>query len=466
MSSTTNRFLISGLNNENLATEKTLDDLNTFMQSGALTVQTAMSTVSVDNFPSVQAISFDPSNQTGDLSTKINSVNGGFLNGGTAFNVHLSRLNGDVVSTGTGSNTSHTIRAILTDDYLSSVSSAITDVDFNGGSQTDDLNVIINQTSTVDISRDVLDNMDRNIKDCDGQLIQIYSLLANRTPSGLGQKNKANSFAVTLATDEDQLDTNVAQVGGSNIALGNTTASASLPVTMASDQSDINVDLNSINSTYLTGTDKLKMDMVFLGANTIKTGSGDSTSAAGLQRVVLTNDFVSAVTQASYIEESLNYYMSEFEINSMVNLAQDLSVSGDGNTNVYGGFLGGSDIYLDKLQLTLTIDGVVDAETWGSSGGLLTNGMTIAYKTSSVSSQFYLSGAATSIYANRDLIRVFDRLDYHEFGTGATILKFTLVFDKKIKIDDTGDVYISMPPDDYTDSGNVTAMEANLYYWS
>jgi hypothetical protein len=57
----------------------------------------------------------------------------------------------------------------------------------------------------------------------------------------LGQAAMAASVPVVVASDQSNLPANVAQIGGSALALGQAAMAASLPVALASDQSDVGV---------------------------------------------------------------------------------------------------------------------------------------------------------------------------------------------------------------------------------
>jgi len=61
------------------------------------------------------------------------------------------------------------------------------------------------------------------------------------TPLLLGQVTKANSLPVTLASDQGNLPVNVTQIGGAALAFGQSTMAGSIPVALASNQSSIPV---------------------------------------------------------------------------------------------------------------------------------------------------------------------------------------------------------------------------------
>lgn len=86
--------------------------------------------------------------------------------------------------------------------------------------------------------------------------------------------NTGNSDAgtqrVVLASDQPAVAENLTEVGGSAIALGQTTMAASLPVTIASNQTDLKVDLDKVAGT----------------TTSVNTGNSD----AGTQRVVIASD--------------------------------------------------------------------------------------------------------------------------------------------------------------------------------
>jgi hypothetical protein len=70
----------------------------------------------------------------------------------------------------------------------------------------------------------------------------------------LGQKTESASVPVTIASDQSAVSTinNITQVGGSSISLGQKTEANSFPVAIASDQSTIPVTTGGFSGTVLT----------------------------------------------------------------------------------------------------------------------------------------------------------------------------------------------------------------------
>ena len=79
----------------------------------------------------------------------------------------------------------------------------------------------------------------------------------------LGQESKAGSIPVTLATDEDAINTNIQSVSGISLDFGQELMAASLPVVIASDQSSVavtpptgnNATLSTIQEVGIFGND-------------------------------------------------------------------------------------------------------------------------------------------------------------------------------------------------------------------
>jgi hypothetical protein len=112
------------------------------------------------------------------------------------------------------------------------------------------------------------------------------NIQASGTAVALGQTTMASSLPVAIASNQSNVPANIAQVGGASVALGQTTMAASLPVTIASNQSAVSVTLASNNSTMIGVTSPGGTSAVAIAAaatNTvIKSGAGR------LCRVVIT----------------------------------------------------------------------------------------------------------------------------------------------------------------------------------
>lgn len=68
-----------------------------------------------------------------------------------------------------------------------------------------------------------------------------------------GQKASSASVPVVIASDQSELDTNLAKVGDVAISLGQKAKAASLPVTLASDEDALAVTLTQANNSGSTG---------------------------------------------------------------------------------------------------------------------------------------------------------------------------------------------------------------------
>lgn len=126
------------------------------------------------------------------------------------------------------------------------------------------------------------------------------SAMSAKLPATLGQKAKASSLAVTLASDEDTLATSSAQLPSS---LGQTTKAASTSVTLASDQGAITV---SSTLSAASSSDSL----------TITSGSTDtsvSKDTAGYSKigVVLESDKTDTEAQIKWSHDDVTYYAVE-----------------------------------------------------------------------------------------------------------------------------------------------------------
>lgn len=73
----------------------------------------------------------------------------------------------------------------------------------------------------------------------------------NGSAIALGQTTMAASLPVALASNQSNVPENLTQVGGSAIALGQTTMAASLPVALASNQSNIPENLTQVGGSAI-----------------------------------------------------------------------------------------------------------------------------------------------------------------------------------------------------------------------
>ncbi len=103
----------------------------------------------------------------------------------------------------------------------------------------------------------------------------------------LGQTTMTSSIPVTIASDQTDLGVNIDKYGGTSTTLGTKVAASSIPVTMASDQPDIGVNIDKYGGTTTT-----------LGQKTM----------ANSIPVVLASDYVLAVTTGETTTGIVAYY--------------------------------------------------------------------------------------------------------------------------------------------------------------
>lgn len=104
------------------------------------------------------------------------------------------------------------------------------------------------------------------------------------TPITLGQKIMAASLPVTIASDQSNLPVNVAQFGGVNVTIGQQLSAASIPVVISSNQSNLPTNIAQFGGTNVT--------------------IGQQLSAASVP-VVISSDFV-ATRFGVYAEDSIH----------------------------------------------------------------------------------------------------------------------------------------------------------------
>ncbi len=162
--------------------------------------------------------------------------------------------------------------------------------------------------------------------DINGRLIvtqdpSAAALASNITKIGgsslaLGQTTMSASLPVVIASDQSNLPSNVKQINGSTLSLGQTTMSASLPVTMASNQGSISVTSGAPSgSSFNVAT---TVNIAASGSSTIVCKSGLSVSqptkplqftisAPGAVRCLLQFNDNSSITKFASVVTSPGY---------------------------------------------------------------------------------------------------------------------------------------------------------------
>lgn len=173
----------------------------------------------------------------------------------------------------------------------------------------------------------------------------------------MGQQAKASSVPVTLASDQPDIGINLDKVGNSAVTLGQGLMAASIPVAIASNQSDVPINIDKVGNSAVT-----------LGQN-IKASSFPVTIASDQSNV------------PTYIAD--------------ISVAISLTSSG---TNVATGALNGANtvaVYLSSLGTggTIQFEGTVDNSNWFSVQGIPFTGGTPVSSTSAAGQwQFNVAG--------------------------------------------------------------------------
>ena len=496
------KFLTSGVNVENLATETTLTHLSDFLEAGALETTTNI------NFPpsidvTLKDVDFTTT-QTNNMNVTLDDIAGNFKNNDDTLNINIRRINAKASGFfNTGPATDGTLKVVLSDDYLSTTKNQINDVNITA--QTTDLNVNVTNAS--------LTNIDTNT-----------STISSQLPATLGGKTAANSLSVTLSTDEPIVDVGIDtanQTGNlrtteqdtnfsgamNNLAnnfntlatestvstisaqlpttLGGKTGGNSLSVTLSTDEPVIDVGIDTANQTgnlrvseqdtnFSGAMDNLANNFDTLvtettganiQANTFNTYTrlpatlGQKAEAASLA-TVLSNDYTSTLTNRYSLENDYFYHRSPFLLNASVNMAQNLG--GDADTTIS---LIGDIIYLDKIVVYIRFgSGTADVSGWGTAGSALGSGWHLRFGTNFT----HITNLANNVTTNGDLIYYFDETTYYSFGTGTALRGVFNLRPYKLKLDttNTGTIYYDFPTVDLSDGGNIARFESSLYYYS
>ena len=460
-----------------------------------------------------------------DVGVVLNEVASKFKSNNDSININIMRINDKAAGFfNTGSVTDGTQRVILTDDYLSTSLTQITDI--NISAQTTDLNVNVTNTSlTTDLDSVGGSSVTLGQKTSANSIPVViasdqstYTVTANAgtnlNTSALALESGGNLD--TIVTNTGNIDTNTSSIDTKFPSQGQATMAASVPVVIASDQSIYTVTANAgtnLNTSALALESGGNLDTIVTNTGNIDTSTasintkipsqGQATMAAslpvviasnqsevpinhtqingntvstsngatgtGVQRVILTDDYLSTVIQKSYIEETLTLNVADFRLNASTNMAQNLTISGAANSTLTTLATGGSSIiYVEKITMTISYSsGTVDSDSWGTASTLLTTGFTIQYIPNSTIGTIKLSGFTNTIRALKDVIRIFDNHELYVWGTG-DVFKATLFFPEKLKIDtsDTGTVRYAFANDDLTGGSTLGSFESHLWYWS
>ena len=232
----------------------------------------------------------------------------------------------------------------------------------------------------------------------------------------------------------------------------------SIPVTVASDQSNILVTLDEIAGNFKSNNDSLNINIMRIND---KASAFFNTGPAtdGTLKVVLTNDYLSTVTNMHQFE-SFYYHRAAFQLNASTNMAQNLGLAT--NTTLPG--IIGNIIYLDKISLNiLFVSGTADVNGWGTGGSALASGGILEYHADST----HTAQLTGQLKTNNDIIYYFDETEYYAFGSG-TSLNAVMRFPYKIKIDftDSGLIRYAFPAVDLTDAAKVGSITSSVWYYS
>jgi hypothetical protein len=105
------------------------------------------------------------------------------------------------------------------------------------------------------------------------------NIQASGTAVALGQTTMASSLPVAIASNQSNVPTNITQVGGASVALGQTTMASSFPVTIASNQSNVPANIAQVGGASVA--------------------LGQTTMAASLPVTIASNQSAVSVTLAS-----------------------------------------------------------------------------------------------------------------------------------------------------------------------
>lgn len=207
------------------------------------------------------------------------------------------------------------------------------------------------------------------------------------TSISLGQTTMSASIPVTLASNQSTLtvsdssaesslttlagavssskyQNNLAQFGGSNVALGQTTMSASLPITIASNQSALAVTDTSAETslTTLAGTvtsSKLQTNISQVGGNAVALNAGNASNgcirvcpAGNVTQLVAIND-ISNVYGQKIMATSFPVVIASDQSSIAVTASGTVSIAGTVSDNIVK--FGGSNVSLGQTTMSSSI---------------------------------------------------------------------------------------------------------------
>ena len=451
---TANKFLLSGSSNEYLATEKTLSDINVFLQSGALEVTTNVSNVMVDNFPSVQEVGISTSNQVGNLRVSEQDTN---------FSSAMDNLANNVLDVGI--------------DVANQIGNLrVSEQDTNFSSAMDNL-----ANNVLDVGIDVA-NQIGNFRV--NEQNSNFSGAMNNLSIGNVQVQSNNQFVATETT-VNSMDTRLASIQT------NTGTIASNTTSIDGKQSTIVTNTGTIatnSSTLVTNTTGLALEsgnLAFILNNTgtanthlynilITTTSMDGKlptlgqkTSSGSVATVLSNDFASTTIQRPFT--------SSMYFEKMIITGNLSGTYGADTTITFGSWSGSTTnpIYLTYLELSIytSTSTTLKMNGWGTVTTPMTAGFYIDYKRNSSDSAHPLMGTnSTPITRTLGVYRESDEFQY--FNTNETTIKGTLYFkENPILIENAsvgtrGTIRITFKAGAVSSIGNVDEMYllAGYYY--
>ena len=277
----------------------------------------------------------------------------------------------------------------------------------------------------------------------------VYTVTANAgtnlNTSALALESGGNLD--TIVTNTGNIDTSTASINTKIPSQGQATMAQSTPIVIASNQSNVAVNLTQVNG------------------NTVNTGTGNTSTS--VKRVIITNDYLSTTLRQLYIPQILTYEVAEFISGASRNMAQNL---GAPRQTTFFPIATGGDTKLYAHKVTMTIQyssGTVDSDGWGTGGQVLSGGFRLQYLPDDAFLTINLSGSTNTIKTLKDVIRVFDTHELYSWGSGQ-VFKATLFFPKHFIIDtfDAGYIQYFFSPDDLTGGGTVSNFESHFWYWS
>lgn len=494
--STTNRFLSTSQQIGTLATEKTLQNIDDFIKSGALEVNATIlggsgsqdSIIKDINFTTTQTdtlniqtnglldkvkCSIDASDVTGNIPVEVSSVTITDVNNSGTQTTNLETNNPSVKTAGIDTYTENTTK-------LSLIGGVRVDSPTSGFPVTNNNEIAplcLNEDGSVYTSCRELpsnlvtnDNLKTNIERIGGQLIQ------------LGSGNLTNCQRVVIATNDINLNnislnsstnraanvsslTNLTSIDGKIPTKGQKASSGSVPSVLSAD--------------YLS---TVKNDITLLKGLSINSGIGMADNQT--LRVVLTSDYLSTCTVSTPLH-SKYYRRTQLYVSATTSgsgtfvgseLARDWTTapnSGPFETSMLIEAALDNLVFIREVEVYMEINGNPHNTGWGTDASLLSAGIGAYYKFTSFGPIVTLinDGASTNVLefnpirGNSGFKEHFDDFNYDDIGGGARTFKFIKRFDPPIRITNTGSYYWNIPKLDLSSDG-VQTLKVYVNYYS